>query len=292
MASSVRIVVPMYNSQYWITDLLDSIVAQTFTNWECVLVDDASIDDTLNIVKFYLQDLKNNDGEDLSKKFIIKTHKENQQVSITRNDGMLDEINGVKKYPSTTYTYFCDADDTLEPTLLERAVTAADNYNVPLLQFGHSCIRGRSKDQWFRNLIPAEGIYDQILTKWYCSVWNFLFKTSYLEKYNILFDKDISQGEDELFLLQYSWYMFKDNEKYGAIPDILYCYRYLNPTSLIVVCTPQDKQAYKRKLLKFTENKKDYGGTLRRMKSIANSLDKNGALIQYKDTLPLGLQHT
>lgn len=266
MASSVRIVVPMYNSQYWITDLLDSIVAQTFTNWECVLVDDASIDDTLNIVKFYLQDLKNNDGEDLSKKFIIKTHKENQQVSITRNDGMLDEINGVKKYPSTTYMYFCDADDTLEPTLLERAVTAADNYNVPLLQFGHSCIRGRSKDQWFRNLIPAEGIYDQILTKWYCSVWN--------------------------FLLQYSWYMFKDNEKYGAIPDILYCYRYLNPTSLIVVCTPQDKQAYKRKLLKFTENKKDYGGTLRRMKSIANSLDKNGALIQYKDTLPLGLQHT
>lgn len=80
---SISIIVPIYNREQWLSDCLDSILAQTFTNWECILVDDGSTDNSLKIAQEYAA----NNG-----RFIVFSQ-ENQGVSAARNLG-LDHAQG------------------------------------------------------------------------------------------------------------------------------------------------------------------------------------------------------
>ncbi len=49
----VSIIIPVYNRAHYISKTLDSIIDQTFKNWECIVVDDGSTDHTLEFIKFY-----------------------------------------------------------------------------------------------------------------------------------------------------------------------------------------------------------------------------------------------
>lgn len=271
----VRIVVPMYNCSHWITDLLDSIVVQTYSNWECILIDDGSIDNTFYVAKDYITRLDTPEDildEDIaeqhinwSSKFTLIEHLENKHVSAARNSGL--------KGCTTKYVYFCDSDDVLESTLLETVVAAAEQSQSPLVQFGHYCVQGRgSQERWFKKLLPPECLYTKISTKWYYCVWNFLFRMDIIQQYNLQFDEELSQNEDEFFLLMYSWYMFKDGYSYYAISNPLYKYRYINPSSLVTVCTKQDRALYVQKLQQFMKGKEEYGGVLKRMRQIIHRL--------------------
>jgi glycosyltransferase involved in cell wall biosynthesis len=53
----VSIIIPTYNRAHLVRETLDSVQIQTYENWECIIVDDGSIDETLNIIKNY--ELKN-----------------------------------------------------------------------------------------------------------------------------------------------------------------------------------------------------------------------------------------
>lgn len=97
----ISIIVPVYNVEKYIRRCLDSIAGQTFTDWECICVDDGTPDASGKICDEYAQ----KDG-----RFVV-IHKENGGVSSARNVG-LDVAKG-------EYVTFCDSDDWVEKEMLE-----------------------------------------------------------------------------------------------------------------------------------------------------------------------------
>lgn len=101
---AVSVVVPVYNAGRWLARCLDSIAAQTYPRWECILVDDGSADDSGSICDGYA-------AKDPRFRVI---HKENGGVSSARNAGM--------DAARANVLVFADADDAVAPDLLELAM--------------------------------------------------------------------------------------------------------------------------------------------------------------------------
>lgn len=108
------IIVPVYNSEKYLDDCLNSIFKQTNQDFEVICVNDGSTDKSLDILNKYKDEIK-----------II--NQENQGVSLARN-------NGVKK-ASGKYIIFVDSDDTIENKLLEKIDIVSKN-NPDLIRFG------------------------------------------------------------------------------------------------------------------------------------------------------------
>ncbi|ACY48037.1 glycosyltransferase family 2 protein [Rhodothermus marinus] len=106
----VTIVIPLYNTERFIADALESVLAQTFTDWECVVVNDGSTDRSAEIVARYVE----RDPR------IRLVHQPNQGVCAARNTG------AAHASPDSEYLFFLDADDMLEPEALERLVAYLD----------------------------------------------------------------------------------------------------------------------------------------------------------------------
>lgn len=96
------VIMPLYNKALYVRKAIDSVLEQTFTYWELVIVDDGSTDGSGDVARSY------NDSR------IIYIHQDNQGVSTTRNNGVIHS-----HYP---YLCFFDADDWWESTFLEEMV--------------------------------------------------------------------------------------------------------------------------------------------------------------------------
>ena len=108
----VSVIVPVYQVEAYLAKCLDSILAQAFTDFELILVDDGTRDDCQQIMTRYAaMDAR-----------IRCIHKENGGLSSARNAG-LDIARG-------EYIAFVDSDDTVEPTMLADAVAADATFTV------------------------------------------------------------------------------------------------------------------------------------------------------------------
>ena len=110
--AEVSIIVPVYQVENYIRQCVDSILAQTFTDFELILVDDGSKDQSGQICDAYA-------GMDERVKVI---HKENGRASDARNRG-LDQAIG-------NYFMFVDSDDYIAPTMVERLYKCILNENA------------------------------------------------------------------------------------------------------------------------------------------------------------------
>ncbi|HEX8148863.1 MAG TPA: glycosyltransferase family 2 protein [Pyrinomonadaceae bacterium] len=100
----VSVVVPSYNYGHLVRETLDSLAAQTYGAWECVVVDDGSKDDTRSVVEAYA-------ARDPRVRYVWQ---ENARQGAARNNGM--------RHSSGDYFQFLDADDLLEARKFERQV--------------------------------------------------------------------------------------------------------------------------------------------------------------------------
>lgn len=103
MNTRISIIVPVYNTGEILRNTLDSILSQTFVDFEVILVDDGSKDESGRVCDEYASK---------DERFIV-FHKENGGICDARNYG-LSKCNG-------KYVAFCDHDDLFEPDLLENA---------------------------------------------------------------------------------------------------------------------------------------------------------------------------
>lgn len=128
----VTIIIPCYNHATYIGECLDSVVAQTYTNWDCVIVDDGSQDDSVKII----EELIKND-----KRFQLIAQ-ENLGVSAARN----------RAIASSTGTFILplDADDFLESSYIEDCIKA---YNKrPDLQLVYGLVKRFGEEQGISNV--------------------------------------------------------------------------------------------------------------------------------------------
>lgn len=113
----VSIIIPIYNAERYISKCIDSILNQTFTNFELFLINDGSSDNSGKLCNDYASEDKR----------ITVIHKNNSGVSKTRNKG-LDIANG-------DWIMFVDSDDWIEPQTLERAIKIGSNYQADIVGF-------------------------------------------------------------------------------------------------------------------------------------------------------------
>jgi len=135
----ITVIVPAYNAVLYLPECLDSIIGQTFTNWELIIADDGSSDGTRNIADEYA-----------AKDSRIKVfHLPKQGVSCARNAG-LENARG-------NYITFVDADDLLEPDYLKELYSHAKQNSADITQCSFVHVEGQG------NVSPDPDANDSIL---------------------------------------------------------------------------------------------------------------------------------
>ena len=124
---TVSVIIPVYNAQEGIKQCLDSLLNQSFTDFEIILLNDGSTDNSLEVIKKYAAD---ND-------FIRVIDKENEGVAKTRNKG-IQLANG-------KYIVFIDNDDFVDSDYLERFYNAIDQEQLDIVLGGYKRVNQEMK---------------------------------------------------------------------------------------------------------------------------------------------------
>lgn len=169
----ISIIIPCYKVEKYMKRCLDSVLSQTFCQWEAICVDDGSPDECGAILDQYAKcDYR-----------IKVIHQENQGLSMARNNGM--------KLAQGDYIYFLDSDDAMHPQLLEIAYGLAQKHNAELVCF--NTYKG-NKEKFEINEINSSKIKTKVTN-------NPIFLGSRKEKYAIhynvwtkLYKKDLLDG--------------------------------------------------------------------------------------------------
>lgn len=183
---TVSIVVPVYNTAEYLPACLDSILAQSFTDFELILVDDGSTDDSLRICEAYaFRDAR-----------IRVFHQQNAGVSAARNLGV-EQAQG-------DWLCYVDSDDVVLPAYLQDMLEAAD---------AEDClVMGNISDSRMKGLITSDVVLEgEVMVRYMLShnILNLsgpvakLYNRATLVRYGIRFPQDIHYGEDLLYFLQY-----------------------------------------------------------------------------------------
>ena len=178
----VSVIVISYNIQDYISQCLDSLNNQTYKEFEIIVVDDGSCDNTMNIIKEYKKLNKN----------IKLIQKDNGGPSSARNVGLRNS-NG-------QYILFIDGDDWIEPDTIEIMYSEAQKFNADIVMSDFFVNNGNEQNIYKGNLTKASKnmdiIKDLFLSNIIPSALNKLYKKSLFDDYDIYFDEDLLSGED------------------------------------------------------------------------------------------------
>ena len=220
----VSIIIPVHNCEEYIDKCVRAVKAQTYTDWELILVDDASTDDSLEIMRRF-------PAEDA--RISVLSNSVSLGAGPTRNKG-IDAARG-------EYIMFIDADDFPEPEMLEKLVTGVSGADLAICgyksfvegaDFAETCAlpasHMQSKDEvrsFFAATFPG-GMAGYL--------WNKIYKSDIIWKNNIRFP-DMRRLQDGMFNIEY----FSAIDTCVIIPDLLYNYR-LNPQTDIFRKIPKN----------------------------------------------------
>ena len=182
---SVSVIVPVYNAQKYLERSLDSILGQSFTDYELILVDDGSTDDSGKMCDDYVR----------SNPQVRVFHQTNQGVSAARQKG-LDSATG-------EYVIFADPDDWVEPTMLEELFEVAinDDADVVLCDFWINSSE-ETGDRKYQNprALSSDSVLRQLISgELHGFTWNKLYRSSCLKKHHVAFPQGINYSEDLWF---------------------------------------------------------------------------------------------
>ena len=110
----VSVLIPVYNVAPYIERCLQSVVDQTYTDIECILVDDCGSDNSIELAQNFINNYKGNI------KFSILHHDKNKGQSAARNTAL--------KYAKGEYVYFLDSDDAITSDCIEILMSLATKY--------------------------------------------------------------------------------------------------------------------------------------------------------------------
>lgn len=212
---SVSVVIPVYNSENYLARCIDSILNQRYVNYELLLVDDGSSDESGRICETYA---KRDDR-------VTFFRKENGGVSDARNYGIK------RASLKSDYICFIDSDDVVDSLYLEYLIMGIDNaqlsmchfmdvYNQNVIEPHHNQLsvikyQDIKKNQHFVELFKT-GILN--------SPCNKLYRLDVIREFGLCFPKETVIAEDLLFNLAYLRHCSSVNE----VENALYCYCHRN----------------------------------------------------------------
>lgn len=191
----VSVVVPVYNSESYIAECIESILNQSYKNIELILINDGSTDNSLCILQSYKIKHSN----------IILLTQENKGVSAARNQGL--------RYATGNYICFIDSDDTLDSKFIPTLISEFDNpeidfvycsrkynYNGKLINKFHRLKRGIYSIDGLCDKLVDDGSMSGFL---FSSVCTAMLKFDLIKNNTLQFNENLHRNEDGLFMLQY-----------------------------------------------------------------------------------------
>lgn len=212
-ASKISVIVPVYNTEKYLRRCVDSILAQTYTDFELLLIDDGSTDGSGAICDEYAA---------LDPRVRV-FHKPNGGVSSARNLG-LDHSRG-------EWVGFIDGDDWLDSKTLEKVTENMQSAKADIVCFGFWSVT-KDKENFVKLPSIKHGkisfMREQMLHGW-TVVWNTFFRNEFLNRHSIRFQTCISIGEDLELLFRTYYYA----TNIIIIDEPLYYYNRMNENSAL-----------------------------------------------------------
>ena len=188
----ISVIIPVYNTGERLRRCLDSVVAQTFEDFECIVVDDGSKDQSPQVIdEFAAKDSR-----------FIAIHKPNGGVSSARNEGL--------KVAEGEWVVFLDSDDTIKPNHVEAMLSVVeDGIDIVFTGFeqivaGNQIVKGHAYDrQTYKGKEGIAKFLDETEALNFMIPWDRMYRRSVIAKEGIQFDAKLSLSEDRLFCYQY-----------------------------------------------------------------------------------------
>lgn len=206
----ISVVVPIYNVEKYLDKCVSSIVNQSYTNLEIILVDDGSTDNSGKLCEKWIQEDER----------IRVIHKENGGLSSARNEGL--------KIAQGEYIVFVDSDDYIEKDIIKICYEQICTANVDLIIFGYRTLNENYKtildykfeEKEYNVFKLNKDFYNMISNSSFGYVWNKMYKIKILKSNELIFNTEIDKREDLIFNLS----LLKYIKKFKYINNIGYNY--------------------------------------------------------------------
>ena len=210
--AKVSVIIPVYNAEKYLGEAIESVLNQTYEDFQLLLINDASTDNSKDICKKY--------SKRDNRIVLLENNSEDHGPGPTRNIGL--------DYATGEYLYFMDADDWIEKDLLECAIERMQEMNADIVQFGVLSERndGDSPEHYYwrgKSLLTKDEIKKDFFHFWKenrNSLWLHLFRREAVKEIrfeNIIIGEDVSYVMDAL----------GSAEKIAYLAKALYHYRYV-----------------------------------------------------------------
>lgn len=197
MEDKISVIIPAYNIETWLGRTLDSVLAQTYSNLEIIVVNDGSKDGTAALINSYAE----------MDHRIVAIHKENGGVSSARLRGI--------QASTGAWIAFVDGDDVIEPWMYERLLKNAKQYGADISHCGYQMILPSGKVRLYYGtgkLVTQDnhtGLKDLLDNRFVePGLWNKLYARSVVDTFlvSVRFDSSIKNTEDLLM----NYYLFRN----------------------------------------------------------------------------------
>ena len=198
MPPKFSVIVPVYNVSRFLEKCIHSVLAQTYQDYELILVDDGSTDESGTICDRYAEEAPR----------IKVIHKKNGGLSDARNAGL--------EVATGDYYYFLDSDDYIAENLLEKTVTMLEEKKVDMVVFGYKKVLETGEETDSVTFLDREyaikgerekyNYFVHVLLQYYqgWEAWDRVYKGDIIRSHNLRFvDNDKIFAEDLLFLMMY-----------------------------------------------------------------------------------------
>lgn len=226
--SAISVQIPVYNAEKYLSECLDSIIQQTFTDFEVICVDDGSSDNSVAILKEYAKK---------DHRILVFQHESNK--------GTLQARKTAFEKAEGKYMVFVDADDIAKPNMLEELYTKAVGSNADLVQCGATIYDPEKKltrevydryQSYFSEVqeYTAQGkdVFCAFDMKIKNNFWISIFRKNIYKKIiPYIPDAPILHGNDNLVMFMLIYF----SQKYSSLDKILYMYRASDTSSNLTV---------------------------------------------------------
>lgn len=195
----ISVIVPVYKAEKYIAECINSILSQTYTDFELILIDDGSPDLSGKICDEYAS----NDER------IVVVHKTNGGVSSARNVGI--------SRASGEWIAFVDADDMLFNTCLEICIGKSIKDDLDMLQFLHTSSKVYAENEYGK----AFSSVSFLKLKHNVCIGGSFIKSNVIKDNHITFPENIKLAEDQVFVIK----CILNSTRVEIIKDTLYYYR-------------------------------------------------------------------